>query len=154
MLEDQEISHQELIAQLHGYAVERDRLDHSFYFAPYSSFTWTFKVAFTSGCNFTGTFVTPNERMPSLHSIFLLSTLIPKFFCKLSEICFVDTEPNRRPPSPAFALISNVMLSNFSFNAFASCSSCAASFSSCLFWASNLLKASFVASTAKPLFIK
>src|SRR5690606_24790913 len=120
MLEDQEISHQELIAQLHGYAVERDRLDHSFYFAPYSSVTCTFKVAFTSGCNFTGTFVTPNERIPSLQSIFLLSILIPKFFSKLCAICFVDTDPNNRPPSPAFALISKVIFSSFSFNSFAS----------------------------------
>ena len=98
-------------------------------FAPYSSITCTFSVAFTSWCNLTSIFVKPNERIPS-ESILRLSILIPCAFCKLSATCFVEIEPNRRPPSPDFAFNCTVNASNLAFKSFAACNSAADCFSS------------------------
>jgi len=73
---------------------------------------------------------------------------MPCTFCNASAICFVDTEPNKRPPSPDFAFSSTVSASTFSFNACASANSAAAFLASNFFCPSIWLKACAFASAA------
>src|SRR5699024_6276341 len=68
---------------------------------------------------------------------------------KVSAICLLVIEPNKRPPSPDFAFNSTVNFSNWAFNCSASCFSsaaCSAFLFSCAF---NLRILPGVASSAK-----
>src|SRR5699024_12171112 len=67
------------------------------------SVTCTLIVPVTSLCNLTGTFVWPRARIGSGKSILRRSTVNLCCFFKVSAICLLVIEPNKRPPSPDFA---------------------------------------------------
>ena len=98
----------------------------------------------------------PNARIGAANSNLRRSSSTLKVLLNSSAICFAGIAPNKRPSSPALALMVTTVSSRSknSFNSLALANNSALCFSSAFFCPDKVARFAEVASFAKPFLIK